>query len=230
REEQGESLSRLLPGGVAEMVRREGGRIGETAELVVTVLMSDIRGYSSIAELTPPVTLARQLNDHRAEMNGAILAQGGTVMQFVGDAVMAVFGAPVPQDDHADRAVTAAAAMHAAQGAVNGRWLEEGLDPFRLGLGLSTGRVAGALLGSAERLEYTIVGDTVNLAQRLQQWANPGETVLSEPTYEALSVGVDAERLKPASVKGRLAAVAAYRIAAAGPAAELAVAKATVDR
>ena len=108
REEQGETLSRLLPGGVAELVRREGGRIGETEELVVTVLMSDIRGYSSIAELAKPVTLAHQLNDHRAEMNRAILAAGGTVMQFVGDAVMAVFGAPVAQDDHADRALDAA--------------------------------------------------------------------------------------------------------------------------
>jgi len=148
----------------------------------------------------------------------------------VGDAVMAVFGAPVPQDDHADRAVTAAAAMHAAQAAVNGRWLEEGLDPFRLGLGLSTGRVAGALLGSAERLEYTIVGDTVNLAQRLQQWANPGETVLSEPTYNALTTRVEAERLDPALVKGRQAPVAAYRIPAAGNSAvQPAVAGGTAD-
>ena len=100
REEQGESLSRLLPTGIAEKLRREGRRIGETETLMVTVLMSDIRGYSTIAEDANPTVLARQLNEHRAEMNRAILAQGGTVMQFVGDSVMAVFGAPLPQVDH----------------------------------------------------------------------------------------------------------------------------------
>ncbi|MGA8040673.1 MAG: response regulator, partial [Acidimicrobiia bacterium] len=86
REEQGEELSRFLPGGVAEKLRRDGRRIGETEKLVVTVLMSDIRGYSTIAERTDPSALAGQLNRHRIEMNHAILDHGGTVMQFVGDA------------------------------------------------------------------------------------------------------------------------------------------------
>ena len=105
-------------------------------------------------------------------MNHAVLDAGGTVMQFVGDAVMAVFGAPVPLDDHADRALAAALAMHRAPGArSNDRWAAEGLAPFGLGIGLSTGPVAAALLGSEERLEYTVVGDTVNLAQRLQELA-----------------------------------------------------------
>ena len=79
---------------MAEKLRREGKHIGETEELDVTVLMCDIRSYSSIAERTTPSNLAAQLNEHRAVMNRAILDQGGTVMQFVGDAVMAVFGAP----------------------------------------------------------------------------------------------------------------------------------------
>ena len=105
--------------------------------------------------------------------------------------------------------------MHAAQGGVNEQWSAEALPPFNLGIGLSTGKVAGALLGSEERLEYTMVGDTVNLTQRLQQWAEAGETVLSEPTYEALSTPVAAEHLEPALVKGRQTPVAAYRIAAA---------------
>jgi adenylate cyclase len=216
REERGESLSRLLPGGVADMVVQQGGgRLGETTEMVVTVLMADIRGYSAIAEMSDPSALARQLNDHRAQMNHAILGEGGTVMQFVGDAVMAAFGAPLPQEDHADRALRAAFAMHAAQRQVNEGWGAEGLPAFNLGIGLSTGEVAGALLGSEERLEYTMVGDTVNLAQRLQQWAEAGQTVLSEPTYDALSAPVTAEHLDPTLVKGRQAPVAAYRIAAA---------------
>ena len=211
REEQGETLSRLLPGGLADKLRREGRRIGETEELEVTVLMSDIRGYSGIAERTDPSHLAGQLNRHRAVMNRAILDQGGTVMQFVGDAVMAVFGAPEPLPDHAAKAVEAASAMHRAQEAVNQEWMAEGKEPFGLGIGVSTGRVAAAVLGSDERLEYTVVGDTVNLTQRLQQWAEPGETVLSQGTHDALADPPDADVLEPALVKGRAAAVAAYR-------------------
>ncbi len=211
RKEQGESLSRLLPGGVAGQILEDGRRPGETEEMTVTVLMSDIRGYTTIAEHADPTELAGQLHEHRAAMNRAILAEGGTVMQFVGDAVMAVFGAPVVQPDHAERAVAAAAAMHRAQDEINQSWESGGLNPFGLGIGVSTGVVAAALLGSEERLEYSVVGDTVNLTQRLQQWADPGETVLSEPTWEALAIKPDADHLEPAAVKGRETAVAAYR-------------------
>ena len=217
REEQGETLSRLLPGGIAEKLRAEGRHIGETEMLEVTVLMSDIRGYSGIAEASDPSALARQLGAHRAEMSRALLGEGGTVMQFVGDAVMGVFGAPAPQDDHADRALAAAQAMHAAQARVNRAWEAEGLAPFGLGIGLSTGRVAAALLGSEERLEYSLVGDTVNLAQRIQQWAEPGETVISAATAAALSAPVAGEPLPPAVVKGRQAPVSAVRIPAQVP-------------
>ena len=131
REEQGETLSRLLPGGLAEKLRRERPDIGETERVVVTVLMSDIRSYSAIAEHADPSQLAGQLNTHRAAMNQAILGQAGTVMQFVGDAVMAVFGAPFPQPDHADRAVAAALAMHALQAEINVRWRADGLPAVR---------------------------------------------------------------------------------------------------
>ncbi len=217
REEQGETLSRLLPGGVAEKLRTEGRKIGETERLTVTVLMSDIRGYSAIAERADPSSLAHQLNEHRAQMNHAILEAKGTVMQFVGDAVMAVFGAPLAQSDHADRAITAAQAMHALQDDVNRRWQAEGLSPFRLGVGLSTGEVAAALLGSEERLEYTLVGDTVNLAQRLQQWAGPGQTVISERTAAALAVEVPMDPLPAGLVKGRETPVRAYRLTPSTP-------------
>jgi class 3 adenylate cyclase/DNA-binding NarL/FixJ family response regulator len=212
REEQGETLSRFLPGGVAEKLRQEGRRIGESEKLVVTVLMSDIRGYSTISEHADPTALAAQLNTHRAEMNAAILAEEGTVMQFVGDAVMAVFGAPLPQEDHADHALNAARAMQAGQARVNEVWASETLSPFNLGIGLSTGEVAAALLGSEERLEYTVIGDNVNLSQRLQQWAGPGEIVISEATYRALESPAEAEAMEPAQVKGRDAPVRAYRM------------------
>jgi class 3 adenylate cyclase/DNA-binding NarL/FixJ family response regulator len=209
REEQGETLSRLLPGGLAEKLRNNRQRIGETETVVVTVLMSDIRSYSTIAEHADPAKLAGQLNTHRAAMNRAILGEGGTVMQFVGDAVMAVFGAPFPQPDHPDRAVAAAAGMHALQAEINTAWAAEGLHE-------STGQVAAALLGSEERLEYTLVGDTVNLSQRLQQLAEAGETVLSEPTHRALTVPSDAIALPAQLVKGRDTPILAYKLARSG--------------
>jgi len=212
REEQGETLSRLLPGGLAEKLRRDGRHIGETERVEITVLMSDIRSYSTIAEHADPAQLAGQLNVHRAAMSDAILGEGGTVMQFVGDAVMAVFGAPFPQADHADRALAASRSMHTKQAHINEGWIADGLPPFGLGLGLSTGPAAAALLGSEERLEYTVVGDTVNLSQRLQQLAAAGETVISAATLAALSTPVVAEALPPQLVKGRDTPVVAHRI------------------
>jgi class 3 adenylate cyclase/CheY-like chemotaxis protein len=213
REEQGETLSRLLPGGVADRLRTDRQALERTERLVVTVLMSDVRGYSGIAERTDPTVLAGQLNEHRREMNAAILGEEGTVMQYVGDAVFAVFGAPLAQRDHAARAMRAAEAMHRRQDDLNRQWTTAGLAPFGLGIGLSTGEVAAALLGSDERVEYTLVGDTVNLAQRLQDLARPaGTTVVARATMEALVDPPTAEELPTQQVKGRDAPVRAFRI------------------
>jgi class 3 adenylate cyclase/DNA-binding NarL/FixJ family response regulator len=213
REEQGETLSRLLPGGLAEKLRSGGRTIGESERMDVTVLMSDVRGYSGIAERVDPTALAAMLNTHRAEMNNAILAVGGTVMQYVGDAVMAVAGAPFPQADHADRALAMALSMIERQNVVNAKWRAEGLPEFGLGIGLSTGEVAAALLGSDERIEYTLVGDTVNLAQRLQDLARPaGTIVLSAATADALSERPVLEPLDDQFVKGRETPVSAFRL------------------
>jgi class 3 adenylate cyclase len=179
--------------------------------------MSDIRGYSAIAERTAPAELAEQLNEHRAAMNAAILGLGGTVMQYVGDAVLAVFGAPEPLPDHRQRALAAAEDMHIAQEALDERWAAGGRSPFGLGIGICTGEVAAAFLGSAERVEYTIVGDTVNLAARLTDAARPaGTTIASAATLHpddgtaGQPWGVQA--LPPFQVKGRAASVSAFRV------------------
>jgi class 3 adenylate cyclase len=213
----------MLPTGVAERIRARGAHPGDSEQLNVTVLMSDIRGYSTISEHTDPSLLAQQLNRHRAEMNRAILEAGGTVMQYVGDAVMAVFGAPEASTDHADRALVAAAAMHAAQVEVNSQWALEGLEPFPLGIGVSSGDVAAALLGSEERLEYTVVGDAVNLCQRLQQFAADGEIVISEVTWDQLTVKPPAEDLGEHLVKGRSTPVRPRKIASSNQPAVTAV-------
>jgi class 3 adenylate cyclase/FixJ family two-component response regulator len=211
--ETGETLSRLLPTGLAQKLRANGRAIGESERVVITVVMSDIRGYSTISEAADPAGLATQLSEHRAVMNEAVVAEGGTVMLYVGDAVMATFGDPLPQVDHAQRGLETARRMHSLQQGVNERWERSGLAPFHLGIGLSTGEAAAALLGSEERLEYTVIGDTVNLAQRLQQLADPGETVLSEATWTALAEPpVEAVPLGAQMVKGRNAPVVAYKV------------------
>ena len=126
---------RRSPGFCPEGWRRSCGRRADASArpsgCEVTVVMSDIRSYSTIAEHADPSQLAGQLNTHRAAMNRAILGEGGTVMQFVGDAVMAVFGAPVSQADHADRAVAAAVAMHAGQAEINAALERGGAAPLR---------------------------------------------------------------------------------------------------
>jgi adenylate cyclase len=128
-----------------------------------------------------------------------------------------VFGAPFPQPDHADRAVAAAAAMHRLQDEINAGWAGEGLPEFGLGIGVSAGEAAAALLGSEERLEYTLVGDTVNLSQRLQQLGYAGETVISEVTKRALSLAAEMTALPARLVKGRDTPMIAYKLRAAPP-------------
>jgi class 3 adenylate cyclase len=176
-----------------------------------------VRGYSAIAEVSDPSRLAGQLNEHRTVASDAILAEHGTVMQFVGDSVMAVFGAPEPLADDAGCALRTANAMHEAQTELNRRWEAAGLPSFELGVGLSTGLVAAALIGSEERAEYSVVGDAVNLAQRLQQFASCGETVLSETTYAALGYKPQAQQVGPTTVKGREELVTAFRVPALQP-------------
>jgi len=208
-------LVRDIPGGLAQRLLGEGARIGETETLTISVLMSDIRGYTTIAEHGDAHALAAQLNEHRGAMSEAISERGGTVMQFVGDAVFAVFGAPMPLPGHALRAVDAAIAMQQSQESINERWAGTGHPPFELGIGVTTGPVAAALLGSQEHVEYSVVGDVVNLAQRIQSMAASGEVVVLDATYSALGGVIPAEELRPTMVKGRDTPVVAHRIRAA---------------
>jgi len=124
-----------------------------------------------------------------------------------------VFGAPVPLEEHADRAVCAARSMLELQRALNERWLAASKAPFGIGIGISTGPVAAAMLGSEERVEYTLVGDTVNLAQRLQDLARPsGRIVINESTHAALHSEFEVVPLDETTVKGRNTPVRAFRI------------------
>jgi class 3 adenylate cyclase/FixJ family two-component response regulator len=209
-----QSLTRFLPRGVVDVVKQKGAVSGESQLLDVTILISDVRDYSTIAEKVDPSTLASMLNDHRGAMSEIVGRRDGTVMDFAGDAVMAVFGAPIPIERHADQAFMAATEMQTRQGVINESWKSRGLLPFELGIGLSTGTVAAALLGSDEKMEYSVVGDSVNLAQRLQQWAEGGHIVMSETTHQTLEAPPQMEELGSRHVKGRSSEVKAYRYSA----------------
>lgn len=206
------TLTRSVPSGLSERLQREGRKVGDIEMITISVLMSDIRDYTTLAESADLRRLALQLQRHRATMNRAVAARGGVVMQFVGDAVFAVFGAPEPMEDHALMAVRAALDMQVAQRSVNDEWREAGLMPFRLGIGVTSGRVAAALLGSAEHVEYSVVGDVVNLAQRLQGMSDGDRVVIDEATFTALKGAIAATPLAPTAVKGRKAMVVAYGI------------------
>jgi class 3 adenylate cyclase len=212
--ELSETLSHLLPTGLADRLRRDGLRIGQPELVEITLLMSDIRGYSGIAETIDPAQLAAQLNEHRSTMNHVIMNHAGIVMQYMGDAVFAAFGPTTSPGQHADQAFAAAQEMHRQQNQINEAWTSRSQPIFGMGIGLSTGQVAAVLLGSDERLEYTVVGDAVNLAQRLQDLARPaGTTVMSAATWDSLTELPDEyDQLTAQLIKGRRAPVTCYRI------------------
>jgi adenylate cyclase len=138
-------------------VRREG-----------TVLFCDLRGFTAAAERLEPEAVVALLNAYLSQMSAAILDHGGTVVSFMGDGIMAVFGAPLAQEDHADRALRAAREMLGPRlDAFNAR--AGAGEPFRLGVGICSGPVLSGNVGSPRRVEYTAVGDTTNLAARLEQ-------------------------------------------------------------
>ena len=182
-------------------------------ELEATILFSDIRGYSTLAERLSPGEVAEMIGEHLAAMAEVILEHGGMVDQFVGDAVMAVFGAPDPMDDHAARAIRCALAMQARQVSLNEVADGSGRTHVSMGIGINTGRVVAGTIGGAGRLEYTVVGDAVNVAARLQSEAGAGEIVASDSTVAAAN-GVTVEAIGPRHVKGREEPVETFRIVA----------------
>jgi adenylate cyclase len=186
---------------------------GETVE--VTILFSDLRDFTPWVEATPPREVVRDLNEYFTEMEGAIRAEGGLVLQFIGDEIEAVFGAPIAAPDHAARAVRAAHEMRRRLAGWNARRAAAGKAPLRHGIGVHTGTVLAGNIGSAERLSWALVGDAVNLASRIQGLTKESGTdvLLSAATRERLQESVALEALPAVRVKGRTAEVAVYRLA-----------------
>ncbi len=163
------AFSQYVSGSLVERLLDDPSRVrlgGERREL--SVLFSDIRGFSSFSEKMEPEALSAFLNEYLTPMTAIVLEQGGMLDKYIGDAVMAVYGAPLPQADHAAAACRSALAMHKALAALNAAWLPRQLPALHIGVGINTGMMSVGNMGSEMRFDYTVMGDAVNLASRLE--------------------------------------------------------------
>ena len=154
------------------------------------MLFSDLRGFTSYSESRPPARVIEVLNAYLTEMSDAILNNGGTLISYMGDGIMAVFGTPLDQPDHRDRALATARDMLTRLETFNERMRAEGSgDGFRMGIGINTGQVMCGNVGSERRLEYTTIGDTVNTASRIEGMTKgtPYQLFVADSTYSGLS-------------------------------------------
>ena len=190
-----EAFARFVPESVVDEVLRsaDGLRLGGV-QREATVMFSDLRGFTSFAETLQPAQVIDALNRYLTEMSEAILDHGGTLVAYMGDGIMAVFGAPLQQPDHADRALAAARDMLARLEGFN-EWLRDTdmHDGFKMGIGLNTGSVMSGHVGSERRLEYTALGDTTNTAARLEGMTKgtPYQLYVADSTREALRTPAD---------------------------------------
>lgn len=203
---------------VSREVRDEilAGRVAlEGQQLEVTILFSDLRDFTPWVEATNPREVVRDLNGYFGEMEAAIRGQHGLVLQYIGDEIEAVFGAPMAHAEHAEQAVRAAIDMRTRLAAWNRDRERAGKAPLRHGIGVHTGTVLAGSIGSRERLSYALVGDAVNLASRIQGLTKElgGEILVSGTTHARLGGRVPLIRVAAAHVKGRTAEVEVYRLA-----------------
>jgi class 3 adenylate cyclase len=192
---------------VTSQVRDEilGGKVQLGGERrTVTVLFSDIRDYTAMSENQQPEEVVAFLNAYLDVMVNIIVEEGGTVDKFIGDAIMAVFGVPLAKDDDATRAVRAAVRMLRTLEQLNADRAAGGLAPLKIGIGLHTGPVVAGNIGSSKKMEYTIIGDAVNTASRIEQLTKTlGEPLLISAETHLAAGNVSARQLNPVMVKGK---------------------------
>jgi len=202
---------------VSPEVRDEilAGRVsGAGTQREVTILFADLRDFTPWVEASPPAEVVADLNAYFTEMDIAIRSNGGLVLQFIGDEIEAVFGAPISDARHADAAVAAAREMGRRLDAWNAGRHAAGKAELRHGIGIHTGTVIAGNIGSSERMSYALVGDAVNLASRIQALNKEFGTqvLVSGVTRARLSSPVGLEPLPAVRVKGRVAEVAVFAL------------------
>lgn len=208
-----ERFQRLLSPAIAEQVIagkvevKKGGELRET-----TILFSDIRGFTAMSEAAPPQEVVDMLNEYFELMVEIIFDQEGTLDKFVGDEIMALYGAPIMHDDDPYRAVSTALRMLEVLADFNDRRTAAGHPAVKIGIGINTGEVVAGYLGSSRALEYTVIGDTVNTGARLCSVAKAGEILISEATYAKVKEHFEVVELPPTQVKGKSHALRIYNV------------------
>jgi adenylate cyclase len=180
--------------------------------LEMTVLYADMRGSTPLAEQTEPELLVEFIRDYLTQMTEVVLSLEGTIDKFVGDSVMALFGAPIPQADHALRAVRAGIKMQAVYQGVVRSWWKRGLLAPPIGIGIATGRMIAGEMGGSQRADYTVMGRDVNLGARICGLAKGGQVLVSEATYEMVKAAVEAIALPNQQFKGVADNVTVYQV------------------
>jgi adenylate cyclase len=223
---QRSALERFLSPEVVEMVVANPDiRLGGVNQ-EVTVMFADIRGFTAMSEKMEPSHVVEILNEYFTRVTDVIFDNGGTLDKYMGDAVMAVFGAPISKGNDAASAVNSAIQIQRLLIELNRDAAARNWPDLRVGIGINTGNAIAGNIGSPRRLDYTVVGDAVNTAQRLMTNAAGGQVLISESTANKLGKSFDLERLPELKVKGRNEAVPVFRVGwAEKPAATVVLAK-----
>jgi adenylate cyclase len=211
---QRDNLTRFLPRQVAERVMKAGPDALVPVEREVTVLFSDIRGFTTMSEGMGPRDVLVMLDDYFGRMSQIVKGHDGVVGKFLGDGLLAFWGVPDRLDDHAVRAVRAARDMRRAVRELNQHRENHGQPPIRVGIGIHTGTVAAGMLGGQLQSEYTIIGDAVNVASRIEGLTkeHDEDVLISETTWLQLGDTKRGARVASAEIRGRKEAVTLYSL------------------
>lgn len=215
RETLRDAFGRYVSPEVAQVVLNGGAQLGGTT-LTATILFADIRNFTALSERLRPDEIIALLNGYYSTMVDAVHAQGGLVNKFIGDGMLVVFGAPLPTDDHALAAVLAATAMRAALQRFNEGQRQIGRPQLQIGIGIATGEVVAGNVGSAARLEYTVLGDPVNLASRIQEMCKTlaHDILICPVTHAALPPRIRATPYTDTPIRGKRQALTIYGLSA----------------
>jgi adenylate cyclase len=207
------NYSRFMPEYVVKQLLEnpDSFKLGGTNQ-TITILFADIRGFTAFSETEKPEKVVGVLNRFFSTMSGIIFVHGGTLDKYIGDGLMAIFGAPTATPEDAENAVKAAVAMQKRLAVLNTELESEGFNKISVGIGLHTGEATVGYIGSEQRSEYTAIGDTVNLASRLESNASGGQILISEATAQAGGNSFDLTAQKPLTVKNRLQPVSLFEV------------------